>query len=205
MFSKGLAHSDHPKSEDDANKLTLRQKLLLTDNKTAMFTEEDICFDWLIEHGCKAVHLHASGFRPRRLRAAPLNLELKHLRRLGFTALDLSNETFAREMGAVYGIDAVVQAFLQSPSDAVMLANTSAAVEFAIDTDRLLSSCAGSPTHAQNVIRQVDRGLTGVNVRTLLDCGLNRTLLVKLGVTDADVRLMPGTPFDFTKLGYPFR
>ena len=189
--------------------LTARQKVAIF-NDTAMAASEAVdlsddafTFELIMRHGVRAPALLAADFGPLRLLDAGVE-ECSSLRRLGFSALHLCSEDFAREVAAAFGADAVVDTFLVSSEDAVVLAGEEACRTLGVTLERLLGLCAGAPSEAFAVLQQTyaPDALEAVRTRTLLDTGLRGPQLKRTGYQLAAASKSQGTSDELAKLGY---
>jgi hypothetical protein len=141
-----------------------------------------------------AVFLRAKRVPVSNLRASRLTaVELKArgvdsavgLRELGFDALDLTNPAFCASCVSAFGSEAVKEAFLLEPGDAVAISGSCASIQLSVDVGRLLRICVGAPAAARSVLQQhaEPRGLAllGVPVEVILDTGLRAPALAGLG------------------------
>lgn len=193
---------------EPAPPLSVRQKVTLFHN-TAMpasaaaeLRDEEVTYEVLSRHGVRAPALVAAGFGPLRLKEAGMP-DATSLRRMGFSALHLCDETLASEAIAAFGADEVVGAFVASPEDAVAIAGEEAAKMLDVTVPSLLELCAGSPQEALAVLQQVlsPDALAGVSRKLLLDTGLRAPQLKRAGYTLALLTKTPGTPEELAKLG----
>ena len=145
-------------------------------------SEDEITYEFLVQSGVTAINLGTAGVRAVLLKKMGAS-EASCLRRLGFTALWLVDPEFCSEASAAYGAEAVLEAFIVTAGDAVMLAGTEAMQTLGATPQLLLEACAGAPTEASEVLKQMPGtdGLKGVQVRTLLDSGLRAPQLRGLG------------------------
>jgi hypothetical protein len=166
--------------------------------------EEEITYDFLVKNGVKALNIGTAGVRPVALQRMGATSPAD-LRRLGFSALWLVEPEFCAEANAAYGAQAVLEAFVVTASDAVMLAGTDAMATLNVPMQLLLEACAGAPTEAQAVLKQTpgQDALRGVHVRTLLDSGLRAPQLRLLGYGLAHMAQLSGQERNsIAKLGF---
>lgn len=189
--------------------LTARQKVAIF-NDTAMpaseavdLSDNAVSFELMMRHGVRACALLAADFGPLRLLDAGAE-ECASLRRLGFTSLHLCSEDFSREVAAAFGADAVVDTFLVSPEDAVVVAGEAVCHTLGVTLERLLGLCAGAPSEAFAVLQQTyaPDALEAVRTRTLLDTGLRGPQLKRAGYQLAGAAKSQGTPDELAKLGF---
>jgi hypothetical protein len=190
--------------------LTTRQKLTLfhgsglNAEKALSTKDEEIGFDMLVKNGVKALNICAAGIRPLCLKQHGVTTAAQ-MRRLGFDALHLVDPVTCQEANAAYGAADVVEAFLQTPADAVALSGSEAISTLNLSTQQLLEACAGAPTEALEVLRQATEPspLKGVSTTTLLDTGLRAPQLKQLGYSFAATREMHVvSAHDVEKLGF---
>tara|TARA_B110001452_G_C15214872_1_gene421347 strand:+ start:1205 stop:1720 length:516 start_codon:yes stop_codon:yes gene_type:complete len=166
--------------------------------------DEDITFDLMIRNGVKPVNLLATGVRVTTLKRYGVT-EASQLRRLGFDALHLVNPEWCADASAAYGASNVISAFLVSPQDAVALSGSEAVITLNITVDALLQACAGAPTEAVSVLKQVVEAspLKGVRSSVLLDTGVRSQQLKQLGYGLMTLKEMEGaTTEQIQKLGF---
>jgi hypothetical protein len=98
------------------------------------------------------------------------------------------------------------EAFLVNERDAVDLAGSEACSILNIDTETLLTLCAGFPYEAKQVLVQLDveSALVGVDIATLTQTGIRARVLRELGFTLPHIlRQMPSAaPVDVIALGF---
>lgn len=118
--------------------------------------------------------------------------------RIGLDAIELSDASLVRSLVAVYGLDAVRQTLVSTPSDAVAVAGTDGCLELGLGLRELVALCAGAPVQAAAVI-----GASGpprdvaalLDAPLLLDTGLRGTALIELGLNTIElVEQMQDTP-----------
>jgi hypothetical protein len=185
-------------------RLALCSQTRLSAEKAISIPENELTFASLVKLGAKPQNFGAAGVRPLRLKEMGAN-SVADLVAAGFTSLWLCDESFSCELVAAFGAADAKQAFLQTASDAVALAGTSAATELSVGVDELLSLCCGLPTEAFEVVRQLepkDR-TQGLRMRTLLDSGLRAPQLRGLGISVSQVRALEGADVKaVAKLGF---
>lgn len=189
--------------------LDARARLALFHGTTVLAEEAvripdvDLTFEKLVRSGCTSLTINAAGLRPLKLKEMGCK-EPAELRRLGFDALHLVNEAYCAELCAAFGAQAVTDAFVVEPADAVAVAGTAAVDTLNLSVETLLQLCAGSSTEAAAVIAQTPGGvLDTVSASTLLDTGLRAPKLRELGFTLLDVtRLVGATTPLVAKFGF---
>jgi hypothetical protein len=185
-------------------RLTIFHGTGVTAEQALSLDDDAICFDFLVCNGCKALNLATAGVKPVALKGMGVENPVM-LRRLGFDALHLVDTDFCNEANAAYGAASVVEAFLQSPADAVALAGSEAVTTLNISVQKLLETCAGAPIEALSVIQQTTSPspLKGVMLTTLLDSGVRASQLKPLGYGLSTISEMTGnTPANMQKLGF---
>ena len=168
--------------------LSVKARLALT-HETAFDAEmacsmpdEEFTFEAFLSNGVKALNLRVAGIGPAELRARGCETALQ-LRHLGFDALDIVEPKFASEAQLAYGTEAVRNAFLTSPYDAVCISGMEVQHMLKIGVKDLLMCCAGAPSEAISVMEQQPAGVSlhGVPPLVLLDSGLRADHLKNLG------------------------
>ena len=176
-------------------KLTARQRVTLvtntsTSHEAAMAMDDaELDFSFFVTTGVSARNLRAAKLTPRMLEQRGAKTA-RHLRQLGYDALDLSDGQFCSNCVAIYGATDLLSEFLITPADAVSLAGSPATRQLGLDVGTLLVVCAGAPEEARSVLEQtLPRGgaLVGVAPSTLLDTGLRGGALTRLGYTPSAV------------------
>ena len=192
--------------------LVVKQRLALfadtsvSAERALALEEHEVTYTFLCEHSVRAVNLLTAAVGP---------MELKHrgaghasnLRTLGFNALHLCDPDFANQILLAYGAQEVREAFLTAPQDGVAVAGTEAMRILDVSPEALLRLCAGFPTEALHVLKQLPpgAGLHDVPASVLLDSGLRVGSLKQCGYTlQAVLEQTHATPAEVAKLGYTF-
>lgn len=180
---------------DEAAALTTRQRLALvvggrlTAQEALSASDADLDHAFFLKHNVDATTLASVGLGPRQLKRRGA-ADPAQLCALGFGTIDLCDASFCADAIAAYGADAVVSAFVSRPTDALLLAGTSATEQLGLDMGTLLGMCAGDPALAHQVLSQAKprgQGLAGVAPLTLLETGLRKAQLGALGYGRDDV------------------
>jgi hypothetical protein len=186
---------------------TARQRLALTMGSTiaptAAVAMDDAAFshDFLVKSGIRASRLVAAKITPTQLHAHGTHTT-SQLGDLGFGTLHLRDLAWARKATAAYGGAAILEQFLKSDVDAVLLAGEVAASELGATPALLLMLCADRPEAASSVISQCGT-LAGVPPETLMLTGLRAPELQALGISRADVvRQTCANGVDLDDLGF---
>jgi hypothetical protein len=171
---------------------TLRQRMSLV-------IEASVTAESLLEmHDCAInhaflLHHHISPTLIRAAKITPLQLKAHgtktaaNLAELGFTAMHLLNEAWCSDCIAAYGASALLDEFLTSTNDAVILASSAAIAHLGISLGLLLLVCASQPSAAREVLAQY-KSVRNVPPTTLLETGLRSNDLVALGYTKERIR-----------------
>ena len=188
-------------------RLTLFHNTPLSAEQALTYEDHAIDFRLLCDQGVKALNLLTAGVGPMELKArgAPGALSLRT--HFGFSALHLCDAAFANEICLAFGAEDVRQAFLTAPQDAVAVSGSEAMRILDVSTAQLLELCAGFPTEALHVLKQLPlgAGLSGVPASVLLDSGLRVGSLKQCGYTlQAVLDQTHATPAEVAKLGYTF-
>tara|TARA_X000001036_G_scaffold424134_1_gene448868 strand:- start:662 stop:1234 length:573 start_codon:yes stop_codon:yes gene_type:complete len=148
---------------------------------------------------------------PTLLRAAKITpLQLKHrgtttpahLAELGFVTLHLLDPAWCREAIEAYGATPLLDTFLATPNDAVILASSPAVDLLGINLGVLLLVCAEHPAAAREVLAQ-SPSLKRVPAQTLVETGLLAKDFLALGFKKEQlVKETAATPRDMQKLGF---
>jgi hypothetical protein len=188
-------------------RLTLFHSTALTAEQALTYEDHAIDFALLCDQGVKALNLLTAGVGPMELKArgAPDALALRT--HFGFSALHLCDAAFANEICLAYGAEDVRRAFLTAPQDAVAVSGSEAMRILDVSTAQLLELCAGFPTEALHVLKQLPAGagLREVDANVVLDSGLRVGSLKQCGYTlQALVDQTGATGAQLSKLGYTF-
>lgn len=166
--------------------------------------QDQITFELMISNGVTATNIAAAKLKPMALKRLGV-VEASQLRRLGFDALHLTEGSFCSEANAAYGAEQVLETFLTSPSDAVSIAGSDAMHILNVSTVALLEVCAGAPTEAHAVLKQLTdkEPLKDVPASVLLDAGLRAPALTSLGYNFGKLTTQTGAnPDQVLKLGF---
>ena len=200
---QGVAHA--------APALSTRQRLALVINgavtaKDVMSADDqDFDYAFFVKHKVASTTLTSVGIGPTQLKQRGAT-QPAQLRTLGFETLDLCDPVFCADAVAAFGADEVVAEFLITPSDAVLLAGTSAIEQLGLDVGTLLCVCDTDFALAYQVLVQCKpRGqcLVGVAPLTLIESGLRKSQLVALGYSRESVaRQTRASEEDLVELGF---
>ncbi|MEK9933950.1 MAG: hypothetical protein VW555_04495 [Luminiphilus sp.] len=194
---------------DDA--LSAKQRLALFHNtsisaeKAIGMPESEMTFDVFISSGVRALNISSAGIGPHALKTRFDVKTASQLRRLGFDSLHLVDPAFATEANAAFGAEAITNAFLDAPQDAVAVAGSQALETLNVSLTTLLEYCAGAPHEAFAVLEQTTdhETLTTVPIRVLLDTGLRAPKLRELGITiPLASRMVGADAASLAKLGF---
>ena len=165
--------------------------------------ENEITFQLLVENSVNSISVGTAGIRPSQLKQMGAQ-SASELRRLGFSSLNLSDPEFAMDICSCFGAEDVIESFLVSASDAVMIAGTEAQSTLGITPQQLLEACAGAPCEASETLKQLPHGsLKGVDIKTVLDAGLRAPQLKNLGYgIQVLSQLVGGGERNAAKLGF---
>ena len=167
-----------------------RMALLLEANTTAekmtAMRDAEIDHAFLLEHHVSPTLLRAAKITPLQLKAHGTNTVDK-LSELGFTALHLLDEAWCSSCVAAYGAPNLLDAFLTTTNDAVILAASPAIARLGINLGILLLMCANQPGAAREVLAQY-KHVRNVPPETLMETGLRAKDLQALGYTKARLR-----------------
>tara|TARA_B110000046_G_C12867175_1_gene344440 strand:+ start:214 stop:825 length:612 start_codon:yes stop_codon:yes gene_type:complete len=187
-----------------------RQRLCLFHGSTcsaeeALALEENqITADFFVSKGVKASNMIAAGIGPSKLKKLGVH-DCLTLRKIGFDSLHLADTTFAAEANAAYGSKSMISAFLSGACDAVAIAGTDAVDIFGIHAQDLLVLCAGAPTEALAVLKQLPAGMSleGVDVTVILDTGVRKAGLADAGYSLSSIASQTkASAWQLNKLGF---
>lgn len=169
--------------------LTTRQRLALviggelTPQEVLLAEDAALDFAFLVKHKVGSDALTSVGIGPLQLKQRGA-MGPAELRVLGYETLDLCGAAFCADAVSAFGADALVEEFLVTPNDALLLAGTEAVEQLGLDVGTLLCMCEGDFSLAYQVLLETKpRGqcLTGVAPLTLLESGLRKSQLSALG------------------------
>lgn len=171
---------------------TLRQRvsLVLEADTTAEsivdMRDAEIDHAFLLAQRISPTLLRAAKITPLQLKAHGTNTAPK-LTELGFSTLHLLDEGWCAQCVAAYGAPSLLDEFLVSTNDAVVLASSPAIAQLGINLGILLLMCAEQPGAAREVIAQY-RHVRSVPPETLIETGLRANDFVPLGYTRERIR-----------------
>ena len=193
------------KTLDVKQRLTLFHGTGLSAEQALVTKEEDLTFEFFLQHGVKALNIQTAGIRPLQLKTRHGVANATQMRRLGFDALHLVDPVTCSEAAAAYGAADVISAFLTAPQDAVALSGSEAPATLNLTVEKLLEACAGASAEAVTVLQQAtkEHPLRGVQAKTLLDTGVRASQLKQLGYGLAAARELSGIgASELSKLGF---
>jgi len=171
---------------------TLRQRVALvleasvTAETLVAMPDADIHHAFLMDQGVSPTLLRAAQVTPLQLKAHGTRTTTD-LAALGFTALHLLDEEWCEDAIAAYGAPALLDEFLATSNDAVVLAGSDAVERLGINLGLLLLLCANQPGAAREVLAQYQHARR-VPPETLLETGLRAEDLAALGLSKARLR-----------------
>ena len=165
--------------------------------------DSDICKGFFKEYGVKWPNIRAANMSIVALHQIGFD-DVREIRALGMATADLVSCTrLARDMVAVYGAPQCRNAFLSTPSDAVMLAGSEAMHVLDVSVNRLYKACDGCYEEAQSVFTQLSgvHAVRGVEAINLLNAGITSRLLLRAGFNAATLSAeIVGSNEDVAKL-----
>jgi len=171
---------------------TLRQRIafVLESSDTAeaivAMPDADIHHDWLMAQHISPTLLRAANVTPLQLKAHGTHT-VADLVALGFTTLHLIDEEWCEDAISAYGAPAILDEFLATSNDAVILAGSAAVDKLGINLGLLLLICANQPGAAREVLAHYNHARR-VPPETLLETGLRAPDLLTLGITATRLR-----------------
>lgn len=171
---------------------TLRQRVALvleasvTAETLVGMPDADLHHAFLMEQGISPTLLRAAQVTPLQLKAHGTRTTAD-LAALGFTTLHLLDEEWCEDAIAAYGAPALLDEFLATSNDAVVLAGSDAVERLGINLGLLLLLCSNQPGAAREVLAQYQHARR-VPPETLLETGLRAEDLAALGFTKARLR-----------------
>jgi hypothetical protein len=171
---------------------TLRQRVALvleasvTAETLVGMPDADIHHAFLMDQGISPTLLRAAQVTPLQLKAHGTRTSAD-LAALGFTTLHLLDEEWCEDAIAAYGAPALLDEFLATSNDAVVLAGSDAVERLGINLGLLLLLCSNQPGAAREVLAQYQHARR-VPPETLLETGLRAEDLAALGFNKARLR-----------------
>ena len=171
---------------------TLRQRVALvleasvTAETLVAMPDADIHHAFLMEQGISPTLLRAAQVTPLQLKVHGTRTTAD-LAALGFSTLHLLDEEWREDAIAAYGAPALLDEFLATSNDAVVLAGSAAVDKLGINLGLLLLLCANQPGAAREVLAHYNHARR-VPPETLLETGLRAPDLVALGITAPRLR-----------------
>ena len=171
---------------------TLRQRIALvieantTAEKISAMSDADINHAFFLEHGISPTLLRAAQITPLQLKAHGTRTAAQ-LADLGFNTLHMMDDEWCDDAVAAYGAPALLDQFLQTTNDAVILAGTDVVERLGVNLGLLLLMCEGQPAAAREVLAQY-KNARNVPPETLIETGLRASDLVPLGFTEERIR-----------------
>ena len=173
-------------------KYTLRQRLALvieadaTAEKIAGMADGEIDHAFFLQHRISPTLLRAAAITPLQLKAHGTRTAAQ-LAELGFNTLHLMDDEWCDDAIAAYGAPALLDQFLTTSNDAVILAGTGVAERLGVNLGLLLLLCSEQPGPAREVLGQY-KNVRSVPPETLIETGLRASDLEPLGFTESRVR-----------------
>ncbi len=171
---------------------TLRQRVALvleasvTAETLVAMPDADIHHTFLMDQGISPTLLRAAQVTPLQLKAHGTRTTAD-LTALGFTTLHLLDEEWCEDAIAAYGAPALLDEFLATSNDAVVLAGSDTVERLGINLGLLLLLCANQPGAAREVLAQYQHARR-VPPETLLETGLRAEDLAALGLSKTRLR-----------------
>jgi len=171
---------------------TLRQRIALVLEASVpaealvAMPDADIHHAFLMDQGISPTLLRAAQVTPLQLKAHGTRTTAD-LAALGFTTLHLLDEEWCEDAISAYGAPALLDEFLVTSNDAVVLAGSHTVERLGINLGLLLLLCANQPGAAREVLAQYQHARR-VPPETLLETGLRAEDLTALGLSKARLR-----------------
>ena len=191
--------------------LTHRQRLALvigtplTAETALSRADNEFDYEFFLANNIRAPLLKAAKISPMQLKARGVKTA-REFHALEFDTLDLVDGCFCAESISAYGADELLAEFLVTPSDAVVLAGTSAVHQLGVDVATLLVLCGGDHGPAYEVLAQTvprSTALVGVAPVTLIETGLRAPQLILLGFSRELVeKQIRATALELQQLGF---
>lgn len=171
---------------------TLRQRTSLvlevdaTAETIAGMRDAEIDHAFLLAHHISPTLIRAAKITPLQLKAHGTRTAAQ-LADLGFNTLHVMDDEWCDDAIAAYGAPALLDQFLNTTNDAVILAGTDAVERLGINLGLLLLICSEQPGPAREVLAQY-KNARNVPPETLIETGLRAPDLVPLGFTEERLR-----------------
>lgn len=171
---------------------TLRQRVALvieaSDSAETLvaMADEAINHDWLLAQRISPTLLRAAKMTPLQLKAHGTR-STADLAALGFSSLHLLDPDWCEDAVAAYGAPALLDEFLATSNDAVVLAGSEAVEQLGINLGLLLLLCTDQPGAAREVLAHYQH-VRRVPPETLHETGLRAPDLESLGFTKERLR-----------------
>ena len=171
---------------------TLRQRIALvleasvTAETLVAMPDAEIHHTFLVDQGISPTLLRAAKITPLQLKAHGTRT-VTDLSLLGFNAMHLLDEDWCEDAISAYGAPALLDEFLSTSNDAVVLAGSEAVDKLGINLGLLLLLCGNQPGAAREVLAHYQHARR-VPPETLLETGLRAPDLAALGLSKARLR-----------------
>jgi len=187
--------------------LSLNQRLALvietslTAERLAGMPDAEINHKLLLQEQVSPTLLRAAKITPLQLKHRGTTTPT-HLAELGFVTLHLLDPAWCLDAMEAYGATPLLETFLATPNDAVILASSSAVEQLGINLGVLLLVCADHPAAAREVLAQYP-SLKRVPAQTLIETRLGAKDFLALGFKKEQLqRETAATQLDMQKLGF---
>lgn len=171
---------------------TLRQRIAIiieatiTAEAIVAMPDADINHAFLMDQQISPTLLRAAAVTPLQLKAHGTTTPV-HMTSLGFTTLHLLDEEWCDDAIAAYGAPALLDEFLSTSNDAVILAGSNAVKKLGVNLGILLLICTDNPSAAREVLSQCNN-MRHVPPTTLIETGIRAPHLIQLGFTREKLR-----------------
>ena len=163
--------------------------------------DEEIDHAFLLKEQVSPTLLRAANITPLQLKHRGTTTPT-HLAELGFVTLHLLDPEWCRDAMEAYGATPLLETFLATPNDAVILASSSAVEQLGINLGVLLLVCADHPAAAREVLAQCP-SLKRVPAQTLIETRLGAKDFLALGFKKEQLQKeTAATTLDMQKLGF---
>lgn len=166
------------------HRLALFYGTQLTSSQALQMIDSDINYTCMKTYGCD-IHNVLTIIPIREFKSRGCDVPFK-LMELGMDTIDLLETQVLREMICVYGAEVIKSTFITTHEDAVSISGTEACDILGLTLEHLLKLCKGHAHSAEMVLgnlTSVDKMLTQVPIRTLLDTGIQSSALKRVGIS----------------------
>lgn len=171
---------------------TLRQRIAIVIEATitaeaiVAMSDADINHAFLMDQQISPTLLRAAVVTPLQLKAHGTTTPA-HMTSLGFTTMHLLDDAWCDDAISAYGAPALLDEFLSTSNDAVILAGSKVVQKLGVNLGILLLLCSDNPSAAREVLSQCNN-IRHVPPMTLIETGIRAPHLIELGFNREKLR-----------------